>query len=58
MEMCHGESQEEGQEESQEEVVLALDHRRVRVSLTRRLVSGDSARAIAGTVVSGIHSAE
>jgi hypothetical protein len=24
MEMCHGESQEKGQEESQEEIVLAL----------------------------------
>jgi hypothetical protein len=24
--MCHGESQEKGQEESQEEVILALQH--------------------------------
>jgi hypothetical protein len=28
--MCHGESQEEGQEESQEEVILALQTRRTR----------------------------
>jgi hypothetical protein len=31
MEMCHGESQEEGQEESQEEIVLAYQTGRVRV---------------------------
>jgi hypothetical protein len=37
--MCHGESQEKGQEESQEEVILALQIRRAGNFLARRLVS-------------------
>jgi hypothetical protein len=37
MEMCHGESQEEGQEESQEEVILALENSAGGIYLARRL---------------------
>jgi hypothetical protein len=36
MEMCHGESQEKGQEESQEEIVLALQKPASERNLTRR----------------------
>jgi hypothetical protein len=53
--MSHGESQEKGQEESQEEVVLlALCQRRARVSLARRFKFEDSARPKAGIVVSAV----
>jgi ribose 5-phosphate isomerase A len=44
--MSHGESQEKGQEESQEEVILlALCQRRARVSLARRIKFEDTARS-------------
>jgi hypothetical protein len=36
MEMCHGESQEEGQEESQEEIILAYQNTASESNLTRR----------------------
>jgi pyruvate/oxaloacetate carboxyltransferase len=52
--MRHGESQEKGQEESQEEVILlALCQRRARNFLARRLKFEDTARDLAGSVVSG-----
>jgi hypothetical protein len=35
--MCHGESQEEGQEESQEEIILAFQNTASERNLTRRL---------------------
>jgi hypothetical protein len=46
--MCHGESQEEGQEESQEEIVLALPNTASERNLTRRLLfnTARSSRAV------------
>jgi hypothetical protein len=53
--MSHGESQEKGQEESQEEVILlALSQRRARNFLARRFKFEDTARYQAGGVVSGV----
>jgi hypothetical protein len=51
MEMCHGESQEEGQEESQEEIVLALNT--ASESLSRSPLNSKTMPAKAGIVVSG-----
>jgi pyruvate/oxaloacetate carboxyltransferase len=52
--MRHGESQEKGQEESQEEVILlALCQWRARNFLARRFKFKDTARYQAGSVVSG-----
>src|SRR4051812_10232131 len=57
--MRHGESQEKGQEESQEEVILlALCQRRARDSLARRLKFEDTARYQAGSVVSEVEKKE
>ena len=50
--MSHGESQEKGQEESQEEVILlALCQKASEKLLARRLKFEDSARYQAGIVV-------
>ena len=52
--MRHGESQEKGQEESQEEVILlALCQKASEITLARRLKFEDTARLKAGSVVSG-----
>jgi pyruvate/oxaloacetate carboxyltransferase len=52
--MRHGESQEKGQEESQEEVILlALCQKASENFLARRLKFEDTARDLAGSVVSG-----
>src|SRR5687768_1331598 len=52
--MSHGESQEKGQEESQEEVILwPWSIRRARNFLARRFKFKDRARYQAGSVVSG-----
>jgi hypothetical protein len=57
--MRHGESQEKGQEESQEEVILRpWSIRRARKFLARRFKFRDSARYQAGIVVSGTQIAE
>jgi hypothetical protein len=57
--MRHGESQEKGQEESQEEVILlALCQKASEKILARRLKFRNSARYQAGTVVSGTQIAE
>jgi hypothetical protein len=53
--MRHGESQEKGQEESQEEVILRpWSIRRARNFLARRFKFEDTARYQAGSVVSGV----
>jgi ribose 5-phosphate isomerase A len=53
--MRHGESQEKGQEESQEEVILlALCQKASENFLARRLKFKDTARDLAGSVVSGV----
>jgi hypothetical protein len=51
MEMCHGESQEEGQEESQEEIVLAWNTASERLS--RSPLNSKTMPAQAGIVVFG-----
>jgi ribose 5-phosphate isomerase A len=50
--MCHGESQEEGQEESQEEIVLALPNTASESNLTRRLLFRHCP-LLAGSVIFG-----